>query len=56
MTREQYALRLVHSEPGAVEAGARGTRNSPAEQPGDESDRVATDSTPTSGPTNIVGL
>lgn len=43
MTREQYALRLVLSEPGTVEAGARGTRNSPAEQPGEESDRVAPD-------------
>ena len=36
LTREQYALRLVHSEPGSVRAGVRGARNSPAEQPGDE--------------------
>ena len=35
LTREQYALRLVLSEPGSVQAGVRGARNSPAEQPGD---------------------
>ena len=43
LTRDQYALRLVHSEPGMVQAGVRGARNSPAEQPGDESGRVAPD-------------
>jgi hypothetical protein len=43
LTREQYALRLVHSEPEMVQAGVRGARNSPAEQSGDKSDRVAPD-------------
>jgi len=44
LTREQYALRLDHSEPEMVRAGVRGARNSPAEQPGDKSGRVAPDS------------
>jgi len=43
LTRDQYALRLVESEPEQVRAGARGARNSPAEPSGDESDRVAPD-------------
>src|SRR5687768_1610532 len=50
LTRDQYALRLVLSEPGSVRAGVRGAWNSPAEQSGDESGRVAPDSAPTSGP------
>ncbi|HUF06133.1 MAG TPA: hypothetical protein VMP86_01965 [Candidatus Binatia bacterium] len=44
MTRDQYAPHLVISEPGTVRAGVRGAWNSPAEQPGDEPDRVAPDS------------
>jgi hypothetical protein len=56
MTREQYVLSLDHSEPESVEAGVREARNSPVEQSGDEPGRVATDTTPTSGPTESVGL
>jgi hypothetical protein len=32
LTRELLRVRLVHSEPGSVQAGVRGARNSPAEQ------------------------
>jgi hypothetical protein len=56
LTREQYALRLVHSEPGWVEAGDRGAQNSPAEQSGDESDRVAPDSRADEWTDEFVGL
>ncbi|MGH2429540.1 MAG: hypothetical protein ACRDGV_11785 [Candidatus Limnocylindria bacterium] len=34
-TREQYALRLVSSEPGPVQAGDEERGTSPAEQPGE---------------------
>src|SRR4026207_1315549 len=48
-------VRLVHSEPGSVQAGDRGARNSPAEQPTAQAGgRVATDRAPTSGPTRNV--
>jgi len=43
LTRGQYARNLGHSEPEMVQAGVRGVRNSPAEQSGDESGRVASD-------------
>ena len=57
LTREQYAHALVQSEPGSVQAGVRGARNSPVEQPGDESGRSgAPIPAPTSGPTEFVGL
>ncbi|MDQ4035985.1 MAG: hypothetical protein M3153_08650 [Chloroflexota bacterium] len=56
MTRDQYALRLVLSEPEMVQAGVRGTRNSPAEQSGEESDRVAPDIRADEWTDDIVGL
>jgi len=44
LTRDQYAPHLGISEPEMVEAGVRGAWNSPAEQSGEESGRVAPDS------------
>jgi hypothetical protein len=56
LTRDQYALRLVLSEPDMVQAGVRGSRNSPAEQSGEESDRVAPDISAGEWTDDVVGL